>query len=353
MRTIKNLLRKRRPLYCVSQDLADLRRDRFRVGRYTGGETTAPQSCGKSGFGRPSLTDLASRHKRATLRGHESAYTDDHYLLYIDVLGFGELVEKAPKRVEDLFQIVASLNAHDHEAFAAIAFSDTILVHDVALPSNDHDREYVVMYQCEFFQDLLRRVAGRGISLRAVLTYGPFEHYLLNGTPYFYGPAVNYAYRSEKGLQITGLLMDEHCLKYSNIFSSRPFDDHWHYVFVTQGIDDWEDQYGAVIPLPRIIVDDTDLGWNLGPEIETVAFSARQAREHPDPRVRAKHIATLQQYRRRYPKCFAALESTDFRMEAISTEFDWTAVRARMLDSYSWASVRRSPRGGSHRRRRS
>ncbi len=277
----------------------------------------------------------------------------EHYLLYIDVLGFGELVETAPKRVEDLFEIVASLNIHAHGAFAAIAFSDTILVHNVSLPSNDHDRQYVVMYQCECFKDLLHRVAGRGISLRAVLTYGPFQHYLLNGTPYFYGPALNHAYRAEKALQITGLLMDEHCRKYSNIFSSRPFDDHWHYVFVTQAIDDWEHQYGAMMPLPRIIVHDTDLGWYLGPEIETLAFSARQAREHPDPRVRAKHIATLQQYRSQYPKCFAALESNDFRMEAVSTEFDWAAVRAQMLDSYSWASIRRAPRGGRHRRRRS
>src|SRR2546425_415001 len=145
----------------------------------------------------------------------------EHYLLYIDVLGFGELVETDPKRVEDLFEIVASLNVRAHGAFAAIAFSDTILVHDVPLPSNDHDRQYVMMYQCEFFRDLLHRVAGRGFSFRAVLTYGPFQHYRLNDTSYFYGLALNRAYDTEKKLQITGLLMDDYCYRYSNIFSSR------------------------------------------------------------------------------------------------------------------------------------
>ncbi len=273
---------------------------------------------------------------------------NEHYLLYIDVLGFRDLVETAPKRVEDLFEIVASLNVRKHGNFAAIAFSDTLLVHNVTLPSNDGDRRYLVMYLCEFFRDLLHRVAGRGISLRAVLTYGLFQHYQLNATPYFYGPALNHAYTIEKSLNITGLLMDEHCHRYSNVFSSRPLDNEWHYVFVTQGLDEWEDHYAAMMPLPRVIVDDTDLGWELGPEIETLAFSAHQVLGHRDARVREKHFATLQQYRNRYAKCFAVLESTGFKMEAVSAEFEWAAVRARMNDSYKWASIRRPARGGSH-----
>jgi hypothetical protein len=56
---------------------------------------------------------------------------DDHYLLYIDVLGFKKLVDEAPDRVDDLFEIVASLNLHQHHDFAAIVFSDTILVYNI------------------------------------------------------------------------------------------------------------------------------------------------------------------------------------------------------------------------------
>jgi hypothetical protein len=269
----------------------------------------------------------------------------------MDVLGFRKLVETAPERVEDLFEIVASLNVHAHGEFAAIVFSDTILVHNITMPTNDHQRQYVVMYQCEFFQDLLHRVAGRGFSFRAVLTYGPFQHYRLNETSYFYGLALNRAFDTEKELQITGLLMDEHCHSFNDIFSSRPFGDGWHYVFVTQAIDEWEDSYSAMIPLPRIIVDETDLGWELGPELQTLALSAYEAREHRDADVREKHLATLNQYRNRYPECFAALESTGFKMEAVSTEFDWAAVRERMRDTYSWGSVRTPPHRGGPRYR--
>ena len=131
---------------------------------------------------------------------------NDRYLLYIDVLGFENLVDTAPERVDDLFEIIASLNLHHHNEFSAIMFSDTILVHNVSLPVSDNDRKTIVMYQCEFFRDLLHRVAGRSLALRGVLTYGQFEHYRLNNVPYFYGQAFNRAYRLEKCLEVTGLL---------------------------------------------------------------------------------------------------------------------------------------------------
>jgi hypothetical protein len=274
---------------------------------------------------------------------------DEHYLLYIDVLGFSDMVERTPERVDDLFEVVASLNVHNHQSFSAIAFSDTILVHNAVHPRDEDDRRHIVMYQCEFFQDLLHRLAGRGISLRAVLLHGPFRHYLLNGMHYFYGEALNRAYRADKSLQVTGLVMDPHCAKRSHIFATLPYGE-WHYVFVTQALREWE-SYGAMKPLPRLMVHETDLGWYLGPEIEVLAESARLAKSHPEARVRAKHHATLALYRARYPHSLRALEEIDFRMEGVSEEFDWAKVRERMKDSYSWGSQRDLPKPGGTGRR--
>ena len=276
---------------------------------------------------------------------------DDYYLLYIDVLGFAGLVDQSPVRVDDLFEIVASLNVHDHPSFSAIVFSDTILVHNVIQPSSDHDRGYFVMYQCEFYQDLIHRLAGRDVWLRGVLTYGPFQHYQLNGTPYFYGQALNRAYRADKSLGLTGLVIDDYCRAYSHIFSSRPLAQGWHYVFVTQGLDEFEDLYRGTIPLPRIAIE--ELGWQLGPELEMLASSLRQSKSHPDRRVREKHSETLRLYRSRYPKTFATLEHLEFRMEAVSDCFEWSRVREQMREDYSLASERRPPPAGGGRRRRS
>jgi hypothetical protein len=270
----------------------------------------------------------------------------DQYLLYIDILGFEHLVETAPQKVDDLYEIVESLNVHAHSSFAAITFSDTILVHNVSAPVKDEDHRYLVMYQCEFARDLMHRIAGRGIVFRAVLLYGAFQHYRLNSRPYYYGPALNRAYRTAESLQVTGLVMDDHCRRYSSIFKCRSFEDSWYYVFLTQALEKFEDTYGATIPLSKAVVDDTDLGWYLGPELEVLHFSALMARGHADPRVRQKHQATLAQYKAQYPKCFSALVGEDFKMEAVSSEFDWLKVRARMQDGYEWASVRQPPLRG-------
>ena len=147
----------------------------------------------------------------------------ERFLLYIDVLGFGELSASDPRRVDDLFEIVASLNLFKHDGFAATAFSDSVLVHEVDELRVDYDRSCAVMYLCEFFKDLLHRTAGRQISFRAVLTAGEFEHYRLNDLPFFYGPALIRAYKAEKRLPVTGLLMDHACQKHCDIFSTRPF----------------------------------------------------------------------------------------------------------------------------------
>lgn len=268
---------------------------------------------------------------------------NETYLLYIDILGFAHLVEREPARVDDLFEIIASLNLHRHESFSSIVFSDTILVHNVHPPQSRDDHAYLIMYQCEFFRDLLHRLAGREISLRGVMTYGQFSHYRLDNVSCYYGPALIDAYRAEKALSITGLLMDEHCRSNCSIFSTLRFSPDWHYAFVTQALDTFEDVYDAMVPLPRMVVEGEGLGWYLGPELEVMAHSHRLATSHGEASVRAKHIATLAMYRRRYPKVFAALEQHAFAMEAVSSEFDWDEVRRRFNESFARASTKRPP----------
>lgn len=50
------------------------------------------------------------------------------YLLYIDILGFSDMVRSEPAKVAELYLILDSLTVHRHEAFRTIVFSDTILV---------------------------------------------------------------------------------------------------------------------------------------------------------------------------------------------------------------------------------
>ena len=109
----------------------------------------------------------------------------DRCLLYIDILGFADLVSESNARIQDLYEIIASLHVHDHPSFKAIIFSDTILVYNVEGDDTRRDRSYLVMYLCEFAQDLQRRLTEKDIFFRGVSVRGYFTHYELNQIPCF------------------------------------------------------------------------------------------------------------------------------------------------------------------------
>jgi hypothetical protein len=276
----------------------------------------------------------------------------DKYLLYIDILGFRELVRADPARVTDLYQVVASLNAHRHESFATIVFSDTILVYNLAEVTTEHDREYAVMYLCEFAQDLLHRLVGRSVTFRAVLTSGSFEHYYLDKVPCFFGTALIDAYEAEKAIKAIGLFMHRSCLPHNRIFPTRAIDGlaSWSFVFLTQQMTEFENLWQGELPLPAIAAIDMDMGWFLGPEILYLAFLFEQAKTHPDPLVRAKYQTTWFYYSQQYPLSTKSLVAADFDLSAVSPEFPWERLRAGLSESYARASRRRTIRPRMHKR---
>ncbi len=73
----------------------------------------------------------------------------ERFLLYIDVLGFTDLVSQSNARIDDLYEVIASLHVHNHPSFKVIIFSDTILVYNVEGEDTRRDRTYLIMYLCE------------------------------------------------------------------------------------------------------------------------------------------------------------------------------------------------------------
>jgi len=194
----------------------------------------------------------------------------DKYFLYIDILGFSELVQTDLTRVDELYEIIASLNVHKHHVFKAIIFSDTILVYNNGEPRSQEDHYYLLMYLCEFVHDLQNRLAGRNIVFRAIITKGQFVHYEINGIPCFYGSALINAYNSEKTIQAIGLFLDKSCANESDIFNYCEFNDRYDFVFTTKMMDVVEFDYEGNFPLDSYGVEQTDLGWLLIPELLTL-----------------------------------------------------------------------------------
>jgi hypothetical protein len=132
----------------------------------------------------------------------------DRYFLYLDILGFTDLVKKRSDRViHDLYEVIASVNANKHDAFKVVVFSDTVVVYNVNGGDTPRDSSYLIMFMCEFIKDLMHRLTGRGIYFRALITKGDFTHYELNGMPCFFGNALVDAYYAEKELKAIGLFM--------------------------------------------------------------------------------------------------------------------------------------------------
>lgn len=261
----------------------------------------------------------------------------DRYLLYIDILGFSDLVANSNSKINDLYEVIASLNVHHHPSFRAIIFSDTILVYNVEGQDTRYDRSYLVMYLCEFAQDLQHRLTAKDIFFRAVLVRGEFNHYELNQMPCFFGEALVRACRSEKNIQAIGLFMQNKIIADSDIFPSVQFDDEFSFVFITQSLTRLERNYGGQFPVSAWPIEGTDEIYLITPEVLYLKQLSYFAANHPVPQVRTKYERTLKLLRGQYPKTISFFEQNRFDVRAISPSANWSKALEQWPQSFEWA----------------
>lgn len=252
----------------------------------------------------------------------------DTYLLYIDILGFSEIVAEGRDDVDAVYRALDSIRVHNHHAFRATAFSDTILVWNTVDPRTDDDHEYFVMYACEFAQDLLYRTAGKGIYFRAVLRHGEFACTRLENIECYYGQALIDAYQDEKGINGTGLFIHADCQPHNRFFPVADYSDTLSFVYLSQSLESLHDHTGGVLPADRLLVEAGFYLW-IAVELRLLQDTHNQMRHNPDPRVRSKHLATWDYYYRRYPELLSAFERAGFRPDVICPELDWREMTAR------------------------
>lgn len=275
------------------------------------------------------------RYKLVTNEPGDATRLVDRYFLYIDILGFSDLVMTTPDRVADLYEIISSLNVHKHQSFGTIVFSDTILVYPKFKRGVGKQADaYFVMYLCEFAQDLMYRLRNKDIYFRAILTQGKFTHYLLNGVPCFYGPALVDAYNSEKKIQAVGLFMDNRCTSHSGVFHTQPFDERYDFVHLWQLLDEFEPR--GLNPFPyrdAFKFEQSDFQWELAKDALILSNIARN-RSSADPKISLKHANTWHLLHHRYPKILDQLEDAKFDPRVFCPGLDWTesVKRAKELE---------------------
>lgn len=154
------------------------------------------------------------------------------YLLYIDISGFAHLSCKNDKSIREIYETINELNVHRHHAFDTIVFSDIILVSNKHDANDQHSHEYLVMFACEFVQDLLFRCKSKNLDVpfRAILNYGEFEYYNLNNISCYHGKALIESYKKEKEVNGVGLFIFKSIAKYNNIFATIKYYNDLDYV---------------------------------------------------------------------------------------------------------------------------
>ena len=252
------------------------------------------------------------------------------YLLYIDILGFNQLVQEKPQRIKTLYRIINSLNVHTHDVFRTIVFSDTILVYNRDNANNINDHKYLVMYACEFVQDLQYRLIGQDIYFRAVLVAGDFDHYTLENIECFYGKALIDAYLNEKGIQAVGLFIDDNCNKYNGIFPTARYDNKLNFVFLNQSLERLQRNSKGELPIDPFLLNETDEYWDILWDFRLLNGIYDLMSNHPDPRVRGKHLATWNFFQQRYPNIMRVLESGEFDPKVLCNQYDWSTMKAQL-----------------------
>lgn len=245
------------------------------------------------------------------------------YLLYIDILGFSNLAKTDYNKVDELFAAIDSLNAHQHPGFQTVAFSDTILIFNKTQPITQHDHEYIVMYSCEFAQDLTFRCRKLDIQFRAILTYGEFSYEKLTNIEAYHGKALINSYNKEKEITGLGLFIDKKISHFNKIFATTQFDKELDFVFLLQDIERAKSLGLESFPVPWELVDPHFL-YDFREEVEILKIIKENCDSQLDSKIRSKYLQTYHLFKTRYKAMVEFLETNDFQFQAISPDANWS-----------------------------
>ena len=252
----------------------------------------------------------------------------ERLFLYIDILGFSELVADDVAMAE-IFSRIDKLNVHTDRDFKTIVFSDTILVYGDGLWLNH--KSQAVMWLSEFAQDLFHHFINIDRHFRAYLTIGNFVHETKNHFQAFYGQALVDCYNKEKEIKSTGLYMDNKLIGYSDIFHVTPYDDDCSFVHVMQALDSISFDYKAY-PIDPILVDSTGMDEFVAPFFVYLKNIWKHFHDEKlQEGVRLKYKNTWKMIESRHPGLLKVLVENDFNPVCVS-KMDWTVAMGRAED---------------------
>jgi hypothetical protein len=260
----------------------------------------------------------------------------ERLFLYIDILGFSELI-KSKKKVSRLYDIIDNARIHHDANFNTIVFSDTIVAYNRHTNLSKRDKEVEVMYLIELTQEFFYRLIGSSVFFRAVITEGEFFHERLENLEAYYGAALVETYRAEKELSGTGLFLDRKLRDLNQVFRFKEFSNRFDYIFLThmcsgltpwlnRNVDDNEKPDYSEFPIPSELLTDAGLEFMAYQELVHFREVYENMNKHPDPKVRQKYLTTWSMYSQAYPGLTRSLVEHNFDPNGMAT-LDWNKAK--------------------------
>ncbi len=229
--------------------------------------------------------------------------------LYIDILGFSQMVREHSAKIPQVFEIIDELSVHSHYAFRAIVFSDTIIVYN---ENDEMPSHYYVTYLIEFAQQLFYRLLSIGVYFRGLITYGEFEFHVLKNIHAYWGNALIDTYNDEKNIEGFGLFVRKDLSNDILVFEKMSVGDNYDYVFLCQSYINLYKKVHGELPIDIVLLTETDEFDRIDEDLKFFREISFLKEQHPCVEIRGKYKTVYDRYKEKTPKFLKVFEEQGF-----------------------------------------
>ncbi len=238
--------------------------------------------------------------------------------LYIDILGFENLVRTNPNKVDQVFKIFDSLKLHNHYALQTIVFSDTILVFN---KDESLTTDYYCTYLVEYSQELFYRLSAINVYFKGILTFGEFHFSQMKNIQAYYGLALIDTYNDEATLEGFGLYVDRRLSNEIIVFDKVPFTEKYDFVLLCQSLKNLYTTTEGVLPIDINLLSETDSFYRIDEDLRFFREIDYLKQNHPVEKIRAKYQIVYNIYKTDLPLFFTTFEEQGFLPFAINPNY--------------------------------
>jgi hypothetical protein len=243
------------------------------------------------------------------------------FLLYLDILGFGELSARCDPKVEAVYDCLLKAKKAANRTYKIVIFSDTVLVQNVGLEVPTVSLTFL----CEFFTDLQYRLSKLQIFIRGVIKNGLFTMERRDDVEIFHGPAIIAAYNAEKEIKAVGLFVCKECSQFNHHFTLTAHDKYYFVQTLLSVVRHAQVPFGQ-IEVDRFTLEETDQLCYLRDDIDFLRQISTFRHADVKRDIKDKHETTWQLIRACNASLLDALEESDFDLEIVNKDCDWSLM---------------------------